>query len=140
MLHSQRRDQNQRKVAQDAVNLANKRMREEILQEAIKAYFDEMPVDIAPESMSILQHTWNPWNAMVKISSSSGLGVFIEPGETISRQVMTEEDLYDESYAIVMESFFNTYFGSSNTEEFLTVLLTDLLIEEKPFYKVTDNG
>lgn len=133
MSHSFRRQKMQQDVSYAAVERSNRAVRENLLDEIIAAFYEDMPVDITIPTLNVLRAGWNPIN--VNFISPSGMGIFLEASDPLVRTLMMEEDLYDEAYGEVMDAFTDVIENSPLTQEFMEVLLTDLLLEKEPFYK-----
>lgn len=135
-MHQFNRKQTEDEIAHLASEIANQAVRESLLDDVVNSYFQEKLVDITGQSLGVLKQSWRPFRA--NFSSSAGFGLHLEIGDPLVHEIMVEQNLWEEAFDIAMRSFIDAIFELS--PEFFTMILNDLLIEDKPSYEVINEN
>lgn len=133
-LHKQNILKTLEKLTHTSVDAANPTIRTKILDELLKRYQKRHGTQVALQNVTVLRNEWKP----VKASTigPSGMGVVMDAEDPLVQTMMIEEDLYDEAYGAVMDTFKAAVMNSKHTQEFFTHMLTDVLIAKEPHFGV----
>lgn len=124
------------RVTNLAVSMANLAVREALLNETINSYFERMLTDITGTSISVLRSTWNPFRPTA--FTKDGMGVTLDVQDPFVRELLMQEDLYNQTRQVAMAAFIESMMSSELATDFFTIVLREYVHGDPSFYEIIE--